>query len=132
MRAYNRSFEFPPFKESGLDSAELARTIFNALSEKQAEDIVILDLRPVSLLADYFVIATAGSSRQLRVLVEAATDAAREEASVKPIGVEGGADSGWALVDFSDVVVHIFDAPRRDFYSLEDAWREAPLVARMP
>jgi ribosome-associated protein len=93
---------------------------------------VILDLRPVSLMADYFVIATAGSSRQLKVLMNAAEDAAREEAGYKPIGVEGDPPSGWILIDFADVVVHVFDAFHREYYALAEAWSEAPLVARMP
>ena len=82
-------------------------------------------------MADYFVIATAGSARQLKVLVEAVQESARKEAGVKASGVEGGADSGWVLVDFDDVVVHVFDEPRRAFYGLEEVWRDATLVARM-
>jgi len=125
------AFPVQPRLEKRLDSGNLARILFNALTEKQAEDIVILDLRPVSLMADYFVIATGGSTRQLKVLLEAVMDAARLEADLKPLGVEGDSASGWVLVDFADVVVHVFDEDHREYYSLEDAWSEAPLVARM-
>ena len=125
------AFPVQPRLEKRLDSGNLARILFNALTEKQAEDIVILDLRPVSLMADYFVIATGGSTRQLKVLLETVMDAARLEADLKPLGVEGDSASGWVLVDFADVVVHVFDEDHREYYSLEDAWSEAPLVARM-
>jgi len=106
--------------------------MFNAMSEKQAEDLVILDIRPVSPVADFFVLGTAGSLRQLKVVADTVSNTARVEARVKPSHVEGAAESGWVLVDLDDVVVHVFDADHRAFYGLEELWREAPLVARMP
>jgi len=114
-----------------LDSQTVARTAFDALSEKQATELVILDLRPVSLMTDFFVIGTAGSERQIRAAVDAATDQLREDCGRKPIAVEGLPDSGWMLIDFGDVMVHVFDPERRAYYDLESMWSEAPMVARM-
>jgi ribosome-associated protein len=101
------------------------------MGDKQAIDLVILDLRPVAPIADFFVIGTAESARQLNAIVGAVLDKARDEAVVKPNHVEGDAASGWVLVDFADVVVHVFDPTRRAYYGLERLWEGAPLVARM-
>lgn len=101
------------------------------MGDKQAEDLVILDIRPVSLITDFFVIGTAGSPRQLKAILDAVEERVRLEAGRKPVHVEGTLDSGWVLVDYGDVVAHAFDAERRRFYALETIWDEAPLVARM-
>lgn len=109
----------------------MARLIFDAMGDKQAGDLVILDLRPVSLITQYFVIGTAESPRQLRAVVDSVSDRARLEAGVKPVMTDGAYDSGWVIVDYGDVMAHVFDAERRAFYRLESLWDEAPLVARM-
>jgi len=83
-------------------------------------------------MADFFVLATAGSQRQLKVLAEAVTDRARLDGRRKPTRTEGEPESGWILADFDDVVVHVFDAQHRAYYDLEGLWSEAALVARMP
>jgi ribosome-associated protein len=93
---------------------------------------VILDIRPVSVMADFFVLATAGSRRQLKMLGDAVAERARVDGGRRPTRVEGEPDSGWVLIDFDDVVVHVFDAERREYYDLEGLWAEAPLVVRMP
>jgi ribosome-associated protein len=114
-----------------LEPDALARLVFEAMSDKLAEDLVILDIRPVSLISDYFVIGTVDSDRQLRAVVQGVTDTVRESAGAKPVAVEGEPESGWVLVDFGDVVAHVFDEPRRQYYDLESVWRDAALVARM-
>lgn len=83
-------------------------------------------------MADFFVLATAGSVRQMNVLAEAVADRARLEGHRRATRVEGEPESGWILADFDDVVVHVFDAQRRAYYDLAGLWSEAPLVARMP
>jgi ribosome-associated protein len=113
------------------DSNGLARLAFDAMADKQVADLVILDIRPVSLLTDLFVIGTAESERQLHAVVDAVTESLRQQAGVKPLHIEGQADSGWVLIDYGDVVVHVFDPERRRFYALESMWDQAPLVARM-
>jgi ribosome-associated protein len=119
----------PPGRESLLpDSSTLAQTIIDVLSDRQAADIVLLDIAHVSTIADYFVIATATSTRQLNSLVEALDDGLRE-ASIRPRRTEGTADSGWILLDYGDVVVHLFGEEERRFYDLEGLWsRSVPVV----
>jgi ribosome-associated protein len=118
--------------EGELASDVLARLVFDAMADRHAADVAILDIRPVSLISDFFVIGTAESQRQLRAVVEAVIDAVRDAGGGKPIHQEGEAASGWVLVDFGPVVAHVFDPDRRAFYDLESMWSEAPLVARMP
>jgi ribosome-associated protein len=105
--------------------------LFDAMSDKQVQDIVILDLRPVSLVTDFFVIGTADNARQLRAVVDALAERARVDLGVRAVLTEGEPGSGWVLVDFGDVVAHVFDREHRAYYSLESIWAEAPLVARM-
>jgi ribosome-associated protein len=102
------------------------------MDDKQASDLVVLDIRPVAPIADFFVIGTAASERQIHAIVGAVLDKAREEAGLRPNHVEGDVASGWVLVDFADVVVHVFDPTRRAYYAIERLWDGAPLVARMP
>jgi ribosome-associated protein len=99
-------------------------------SEKLAEDIVLLDLRQTAPFADYFVIMSAGSTRQMQALEEDLTQA-MEEAGVRLHHREGAAAGGWVLLDFSDVVVHIFAPAEREFYALERLWVRAPQVVRV-
>ncbi len=120
-----------PAAAAPADAGALARLIFDAMADKQAADLVILDIRPVSLITDYFVIGTAESSRQFKAVLDAVEERVRKDAGVKPVHVEGLADSGWVLVDYGDVVVHVFDPERRRYYALEEVWDAAPLVARM-
>lgn len=108
-----------------------ARLAFDAMGDKQAEDLVLLDLRPVSPIADYFVIGTAGSTRQMRAVAESVVDRLREELGMKPGMIEGAPESGWMLVDYGGLIVHVFDPERRAYYDLEGMWSAAPLVARM-
>jgi ribosome-associated protein len=99
-------------------------------SEKLAEDIVLLDLRQTAPFADYFVIMSAGSSRQIQALEEDLIEAMKES-QVRLHHREGSAAAGWVLLDFSDVVVHIFGPAERELYGLERLWARAPQVVRV-
>src|SRR3990172_9267198 len=92
------------------------------MGDKQAEDLIVLDLRPVSLITDFFVIATADNARQMRAIVDTVTERVRQETGLKPLVSEGDPASGWILADFGDVIAHVFDAERRAFYRLETMW----------
>ncbi|KIS04090.1 ribosome silencing factor [Paucilactobacillus wasatchensis] len=110
-----------------MGSKEILTTVVKAADDKRAEDIVALDVAQVSLLADYFVIMSANSKRQ----VQAIADAVVEEAHKTDIDVrriEGKQTGTWVLVDLGDVVVHIFQKDQRQFYNLEKLWSQAPLV----
>lgn len=114
-----------------LDPGQLARKIVDIASDKQASDIVLLDLRPITEIADYFVICTGSSERQLGAIERDIRDTLRNEHHVRPVHVEGTPDSGWILMDYGDVVVHVFSPSQRDYYRLEDLWSAAPAVLRV-
>ena len=113
-----------------MDSNEVARTVVDLASEKLAEDIVMLDLRQVAYFADYFIIMSAESSRQIEALEEDITKYLKD-ANVSRFHREGTPSSGWVLLDFSDVVIHIFGPEEREFYNLERLWSRAPQVVRV-
>ena len=111
-------------------SADVARLVVDVASDKLASDIVMLDLRRIAPFADYFVIMSAESSRQIEALEEDITHALKE-AQVTPFHREGIASSGWVLLDFSDVIIHIFGPEQREYYELERLWSQAPQVVRV-
>ena len=106
---------------------ELAITAARTAEDNNAEDIVVLDLRGISPVTDYFVICSGTSGRQMRTVADEAAKAAAKmgQRVWKTSGMDAG---GWILLDFVDVVVHIFDKQRRAHYDLELIWGEAPKV----
>ena len=97
----------------------------NAALEKKAKDLVILNVREISAFADYFIICSGTSDRQVRAIA-AAIQENLKTADILPLGVEGEAAGQWVLMDYDDVIIHIFLAPVRTFYDLERLWSEAP------
>ncbi len=118
-------------EEGGLEPQALARRIVDIASEKQAVDVVMLDLRDVSLISDYFVICSGTSERQIRSINDEIRETLAREERVKPLQTEGRPDSGWVLLDYGSVVVHIFSPEARDFYRLERIWSQAVPVLRI-
>ncbi len=117
-----------------IESAEalsLARRIVDLASDKQASDIVLLDIRGVSLIADYFVICTAGSERQAAAILKDLGEKLLEEFGRKPMHTEGKPDSGWVLLDYGDVILHVFSPAERQFYNLEQLWSAATPIVRL-
>lgn len=110
-----------------MEASELARMVVEAASDKQAEDIVMLDMRNVCNFADYFVICSGGSSRQTQAIAEE-IDKVLSGAGVEPDRREGDVDSGWLLLDYGDVIIHIFDSEIREYYRLEKLWSKATPV----
>jgi ribosome-associated protein len=100
------------------------------LSERQAGDIVLMDIAKVSAFTDYFVIATADNPRQMNALVESLDRDLRDE-GVRPRRSEGTPDSGWVLVDFGDVIVHLFAPAERAYYNLEGLWAKGVSVVHI-
>ena len=109
---------------------ELARRIVELAEDKKAADIVLLDLTELTTLADYFVICSGGSERQLDAIADGIISTLRDE-RIKPIGREGVAASHWVLIDFGSVIVHVFTPPERDYYGLEKHWGQAKTVLRV-
>jgi ribosome-associated protein len=110
------------------DAKELALIAARAANDKKATDIVIQQVRETLIITDYFVIATGANNRQVDAIAEAVEDTLRIEAGVQPIGREGTDELSWVLLDFGDVVVHVFQPEVRDFYRLETLWADVPLV----
>lgn len=96
-------------------------------SDRKAEDIVMLDISKVSIIADYFVICNGTSDRQVRAIAKE-IDEQLGEAGINPISVEGMSDAKWVLMDYGTVLVHIFDPGTREFYRLEQLWAGAQPV----
>ena len=111
------------------DSKLMAKLAYKALEDKKSEDIRVIEIGEISVLADYFIIANGNSSSQ----VDAMVDAVQEELSkegVEPKRVEGVRSSGWILLDYGDLVVHIFSKEDRLFYDLERIWRDGKNISK--
>ena len=91
----------------------------------------MLDLRDLTPIADFFVICTAESDRQARMLHEILQTELKQEQKTRPLSTEGEGDSGWTLLDYNTVVVHIFSPQARTFYRLEELWKAAPVVLKI-
>ncbi len=111
-------------------SLDLARRIVELAEDKKAADIVLLDLSDLTTLADYFVIASGNSERQLDAIADGIVSGLRDE-KIRPFGREGTPASHWVLIDYGGVIVHVFTPPERDFYQLERHWAEAKTVLRV-
>ncbi|MGL9756399.1 Ribosomal silencing factor RsfS [bioreactor metagenome] len=110
-----------------IDSKEQLQIAVKAADSKRAEDILALDVREVSLLADYFMICSANSERQMNAITEEIIDK-EEENNYEVKRIEGKEGGKWILIDLGDLIVHVFHAPEREFYNLEKLWSDAPLV----
>lgn len=112
-----------------LEPITIAREIVNAVEDKKAENILLLDLRPDAIIADFFVVCTATSDRQMRALAENVREVMKNNFGRLPTNVEGEGSSGWVLMDYGDVIAHIMTEETRRFYDLEGLWDTAtPLV----
>ena len=98
-----------------------------AADEKKAEDVIILDMADLTVLTDYFVICSGSTNAQVRAIIEAVEKSLAEE-GVYPLRREGDHVSRWALMDYGGVVVHVFHHVERDYYRLEELWKQAPRV----
>lgn len=104
-----------------LESAELAHRVVDIASDKQAGDIILLDIRGLTTIADYFVICSANTDRQIGAITDALLETLGK-AGVSPLHSEGLGQSGWVLMDYGDVIVHIFTPAERAYYGLEKLW----------
>jgi ribosome-associated protein len=107
-------------------SRDVARVAARAAEDKLAERVVVLDVHELIVITDFFVICSATSERQLKTVIDAVENTVRTELGVKPVRREGEAGAGWWLLDYVDVVVHVFGQEEREYYDLERLWRDAP------
>ncbi|MBI4312561.1 MAG: ribosome silencing factor [Chloroflexi bacterium] len=113
-----------------MEPIEYARKIVDVAADKQATDILLLDIRNVGTFTDYFVIMTADNRRLMRALQEDVVEAV-EKAGAALHHVEGTPDAGWLLLDFGDVIVHLFAPEERAYYALEELWAKGQQVVRI-
>jgi ribosome-associated protein len=109
------------------ESVDFACLAARAASAKQGEGVLVLDVRDLITITDYFVIASGASDRQVKTIADEVVKALRGEGT-KPVRIEGEAGSRWILLDFVDFVVHVFHQDERDHYRLERLWIDAPRV----
>lgn len=110
---------------------ELAHTLVDALEEKKGEDILLLDLTGVATFTSMFVICSGGSERTLKALSNEARRVVKEKFDLRPMQIEGDSDSGWMLLDYGGVILHLFSPDLRDYYALEQLWADGRVVLRM-
>jgi len=110
-----------------LDPAQLARAAADVAYDKKASDVLLLDIRDVTTIADYFAICSGNNPRQIQAIAEA-IDEELSKQGARMLNREGMADTGWLLLDFGDIIVHIFGAKEREYYRLESLWSQAKTV----
>lgn len=114
-------------KPVDVNSQTLSQLVVKALQDKKGEDIVILDLRGIAqAVADFFVIATGSSDTHLQALMDSVEKTVAQEAGQSPWHIEGRERKLWVLMDYVDVVVHLFQRQTREYYALEELWADAP------
>jgi ribosome-associated protein len=116
-----------------LDSNTLARQIIDIVEDKQAADIVMLDVKAMTSIADYFIIATIDNERQAKAIEDEMLQKLRIEQNIRPLSMEGveSNSGGWVLLDYGDVIVHLFTEEMRHFYNLEELWNKANVVIKV-
>lgn len=118
----------PPSDHKGRRSLQLALAAARTAEENRGQQVVILDLRRLACIFDYFVIASGTSRRQLHAMSEEIDQKLEQDLGDQRMGIEGYQGSNWILLDYGTVVIHLFDAETRDFYGIEKLWGEAPQV----
>lgn len=111
-----------------LDPSDMARKIVEIASDRKAENIVMLDISKMSIIADYFVICSGTGDRHVKAIAREIDDKLRGENGIKPYHMEGITEGTWVLIDYGYVLVHIFEPATRDFYKLEQLWAGAQPV----
>jgi ribosome-associated protein len=123
-----------PVGDGSIDPGEpdpvalaMARRIVEAAEDKKASDIMLLDVRALTAVTDYFIICSGQSERQLGAIADGVAEALKEGGTL-PLGREGGANAHWVLLDFGAAIVHVMAPPEREFYQLEKLWADATLL----
>jgi ribosome-associated protein len=111
-----------------LTPLELAQRIAGLAREKLAEDVVILDLRPVAIYTDFLVVCSGRNTRQTTAIYNEVREQLKHEAGLLARSVDGQSQGAWIIADYLDVVLHVFTPETRDYYRLEDLWGDVPSV----
>lgn len=111
-----------------MDSKKLAQLCRELADNKKAEDLLVLEVKDISSITDYFVLASGSSEPHLRAISEEITRALKDDHGISPRAVDGNLQTGWLVMDFFDVIVHIMRKDVRERYDLESLWGDAPRV----
>jgi ribosome-associated protein len=118
-----------PRKRNGVDSEKLSKAIVKGMQEKKASEIAILDLRNVkNAVADFFVVCSGSSDKQIEAITDSIDEEVYKELKEKPWHIEGKRNKEWMILDYINVVSHIFRKDRRKFYELEQLWGDAEIT----
>src|SRR3712207_3460942 len=120
----------PALRTQPSKSLELALAAAQEAEDNRGQNVLVLDMREETSAFDYFVIATGTSNRQLRAMSDAIDEVLQKQYGRRRISLEGYQESHWILLDYGSVVVHLFDAPTRDYYRLEELWARSVAVER--
>ncbi|MBJ68430.1 MAG: ribosome silencing factor [Acidimicrobiaceae bacterium] len=113
---------------SDIESAKWILLAGEAIEEKSGHDTVIVDVGDVFAIAEYFVITTGRTNRQVKAISEEVESALKEAGGPSPTRIEGNDDYKWVLMDYGEFLVHVFDSKERDYYQLERLWSDRPLI----
>jgi ribosome-associated protein len=121
------------FQEADLESLQLAHNLVDIVEQKQATDIVLLDVHEQTSLAHYFIIATVDNERQAKAIEDDLLEKLKLQQNLRPLSVDGldGQGGGWSILDYGDVIVHLFTSDMRRHYRLEELWNKAHIVVKM-
>ena len=97
------------------------------MEDKKGENILLIDLREIAIFAEYFVICSGSSDRMIQALADSAIDSIKKDFRINP-RVEGQSEDGWMLIDYGDIILHIFSPQRRDYYQLEELWSDGKIL----
>ena len=115
-------------KECNIDTQQLTQIIIDAIIEKKARAISVLNLEDALTYGERFIICSGHSSRQVRAIAQHVSQVLKKDHDLLPLGVEGRGLDKWVLVDFGSVILHVFTSESRGYYSLESLWVDAPKV----
>jgi ribosome-associated protein len=116
--------------DSALTTLDLAHRALDAIEDKKGSQIVLLDVHAVSMFTDYFLLCNGESDRQLKAMVDGVEEALAT-AGRKRLGLEGTVESGWVLLDYGDLMIHIFTLERRAYYRLDELWKAGQTIVKM-
>jgi len=121
------------FRRQHLESLQLAHTLVDIIEQKQATDIVLLDVHEQTSLATYFILATVDNERQAKAIEDDLLEKLKLQQNLRPLSVDGldGQGGGWSILDYGDVIVHLLTEEMRRYYRLEELWSKAHVVVKM-
>lgn len=114
-----------------MTTLDYARAIVDIISDVKGEDVVLLDLRDITVITDFFIICTGNSDRQLKAVVERISEVMKQKHGLSGARIEGNPEGGWVLLDYGDIVVHVFIEDQRDYYDLEGLWSKGKVLLRV-